>query len=206
VLSISGLECVRGERRLFSGLEFTLNAGTLLAVSGRNGSGKTSLLRMLCGLLPPAAGCVRWNGRDIREAREEYGASLAYVGHLNGIKDDLTALENLELSSRIAGIAVDADSAHAALRDAGLDGFQRSPSRTLSQGQRRRIALARLRLAAKQTLWVLDEPFTALDVGALALMQTLLGAHLQQGGMIILTTHQEVAIPAAAVQRIELGA
>lgn len=206
MLTISRLECVRGERRLFSNLSFTLEGGTLLEVRGPNGSGKTSLLRMLCGLLPPAAGSIAWNGRDIYDAREEYGAQLAYIGHLNGIKDDLTAIENLLLSSRIAGIRTDPDAAHEALCAAGLDGFQHAPSRTLSQGQRRRIALARLRLAGRQALWILDEPFTALDVGALVLMQSLLGAHLLQGGMIILTTHQEVAIPAAAAQRIELGA
>jgi heme exporter protein A len=206
MLETSRLECVRGERRLFSELSFTLARGTLLEVRGANGSGKTSLLRMLCGLLGPTAGHVSWNGRDIRDAREEYGAQLAYIGHLNGIKGDLTALENLELSARIAGISVATGDAHAALRDAGLDGFQHSPSRTLSQGQRRRIALARLRLSAQQMLWVLDEPFNALDVGALALMQSLLGAHLDNGGMVVLTTHQEVAIPSQSIRRIELGA
>jgi heme exporter protein A len=206
MLEISRLECVRGERRLFSDLSFKVEGGTLLEVRGPNGSGKTSLLRMLCGLLPPVSGHIAWNGRDIRDAREEYGAHLAYIGHLNGIKDDLTALENLVLSARVAGISAGAGIAHDALREAGLGGFQHSPSRTLSQGQRRRIALARLRLAAKQTLWVLDEPFTALDVAALTLMQSLLAAHLQQGGMIILTTHQEIAIAAASIRRIELGA
>jgi heme exporter protein A len=205
MLETSRLECVRGERRLFRDLSFTLGAGTLLEVRGPNGSGKTSLLRMLCGLLAPTAGHVAWNGSDIRRAREEFGARLAYIGHLNGIKDDLTALENLTLSARVAGIAVNTNDAHAALRDAGLDGFQHSPSRTLSQGQRRRIALARLRLSTAQTLWVLDEPFNALDVGALALMQSLLGAHLDNGGMVVLTTHQEVAIPSRSTRRIELG-
>jgi len=206
MLEASNLECVRGERRLFRDLSFALGAGTLLEVRGANGSGKTSLLRMLCGLLGPSAGRVSWNGSDIRAAREEFGASLAYIGHLNGIKDDLTALENLVLSARVAGIAVEKNAAHDALRDAGLHGFQHSPSRILSQGQRRRIALARLRLSSAQTLWVLDEPFNALDVSALALMQSLLGSHLANGGMVVLTTHQEVAIPSQSTRRIELGA
>ena len=205
MLETSRLECVRGERRLFADLSFSLGRGTLLEVRGRNGSGKTSLLRMLCGLLPPSAGQVRWNGTDIRQSREEFGAQLAYIGHLNGIKDDLTAVENLLHAASIAGITTDAGEVHAVLSRAGLDGCQHSPSRTLSQGQRRRIALARLHLAAKQSLWVLDEPFNALDVDALALMQTLLAAHLDRGGMVILTTHQEVAIAAGATQRIELG-
>ena len=206
MLETSRLECVRGDRRLFTDLSFRLERGTLLEVRGRNGSGKTSLLRILCGLLPPSAGEVNWNGKNIHNAREEFGAQLAYIGHLNGVKDDLSALENLLFASGIAGIATDPAAAHAVLGKAGLDGFQHSPGRTLSQGQRRRIALARLQLAENQSLWILDEPFNALDVGALALMQTLLAAHLQRGGMIILTTHQEVAIESGSTQRIELGA
>ncbi len=205
MLSVNALACVRGERRLFANLSFTLVPHTLLAVRGANGSGKTSLLRMLCGLLSPAAGSIAWNGSDIHSAREEYCAQIAYIGHLNGVKDDLSGLENLQFAARTAGIATSAGSADAALRHLGLDGFQRVPCKTLSQGQRRRVALARLCLSAARPLWVLDEPFTALDAAALALTQGLLEAHLQQGGMVVLTTHQEAPITAPAMQRIELG-
>ena len=206
MLETHHLECVRGERRLFTDLGFALEPGTLLEVRGRNGSGKTSLLRMLCGLLAPTAGHVAWNGRDIRQSRDEFNARLVYIGHHNGIKDELSPLENLRFAAHIAGVAAGDKAARAALRDLGLDDFRHAPSRTLSQGQRRRIALARLRLAATQTLWVLDEPFNALDVAALAVMQSLLGAHLEAGGMVVLTTHQEVPIPSRTTRRIELGA
>ena len=205
VLSVNALACVRGERRLFADLSFTLAPHTLLAVRGANGSGKTSLLRMLCGLLSPAAGSIAWNGNNIHSAREEYCAQIAYIGHLNGVKDDLSGLENLRFAARTAGIVASAASVDAALRELGLDGFQRLPCKTLSQGQRRRVALARLCLSASRPLWVLDEPFTALDTAALALTQGLIESHLQQGGMVILTTHQEAAITAPSTQLIELG-
>lgn len=205
MLSVSALACVRGERRLFADLSFTLAPRTLLAVRGANGSGKTSLLRMLCGLLSPAAGTIAWNGDDIHSAREEYCAQIAYIGHLNGVKDDLSGLENLKFAARTAGIVTSAESADAALRQLGLDGFQRLPCKTLSQGQRRRVALARLCLSANRPLWVLDEPFTALDAAAFALTQGLLESHLQQGGMVVLTTHQDAPITAPSVQCIELG-
>jgi len=205
MLSANALACVRGERRLFSDLSFTLTPHTLLAVRGANGSGKTSLLRMLCGLLAPAAGGVAWNGSDIRSERETYCAQIAYIGHLNGVKDDLTGSENLQFAARAAGLDASAESADAALFKLGLGGFQRQPCRTLSQGQRRRVALARLCLSASRPLWVLDEPFTALDAAALALTRALIETHLQQGGMAVLTTHQDVAISATSMQHIELG-
>ena len=205
MLSANALACVRGERRLFADLSFTLAPHTLLAVRGANGSGKTSLLRMLCGLLSPAAGSIAWNGRDIHSAREEYCAQIAYIGHLNGVKDDLSGLENLQYAARTAGIATSSANADAALCEFGLDGFQRLPCKTLSQGQRRRVALARLCLSATRPLWVLDEPFTALDAAALALTQGLLESHLQQGGMVVLTTHQDAPITAPSTQLIELG-
>src|ERR1019366_7542343 len=200
MLSVNALACVRGERRLFVDLSFTLTPHTLLAVRGANGSGKTSLLRMLSGLLSPAAGTIAWNGNDIHSAREEYCAQIAYIGHLNGVKDELTGLENLQFAACTAGLAASAESADTALRQLGLDGFQRQPCKTLSQGQRRRVALARLCLSATRPLWVLDEPFTAL-----ALTQGLLESHLQQGGMVVLTTHQDAPVAARSVQRIDLG-
>jgi heme exporter protein A len=205
LLSVNALECVRGERRLFANLGFELAPQTLLEVRGANGSGKTSLLRMLCGFLAPAAGSITWNGADIHSAREEYCTQLTYIGHLNGIKEELTALENLSFAARAAGLAAGTASADAALRQIGLDGFQQMACKVLSQGQRRRVALARLCLSTPRPLWILDEPFAALDATALALTQSLLESHLRQGGMVVLTTHQDVGLAAKSIQRIELG-
>ena len=205
MLSVNALACVRGERQLFTDLSFTLAPHTLLAVRGANGSGKTSLLRMLCGLLSPAAGSIAWNGNNIQSSREEYCAQISFIGHLNGVKDDLSGLENLQFAARTAGIVTNTASADAALRQLGLDGFQRQPCKTLSQGQRRRVALARLCLSATRPLWVLDEPFTALDAAAFALTRGLLESHLQRGGMVVLTTHQDAPITAPSMQHIELG-
>ncbi len=205
MLSVSALECVRGERRLFSNLNFELPARTLLEVRGANGSGKTSLLRLLCGLLAPAMGRIAWKRIDIRAAREDYYAQLVYIGHLNGVKDELSALENLCYAARIAGCPTGDNEADLALRKFGLGDFARLPCKALSQGQRRRAALARLALSSSYPLWVLDEPFTALDTNALTTTRNLIESHLNDGGMVVLTTHQDVAITAPSTQRIELG-
>jgi heme exporter protein A len=206
VLSANQLECVRGERRLFSGLDFKVRPGTLLAVRGVNGSGKTSLLRMMCGLLAPAAGTLSWNDREINEAGEDYRSQLIYLGHLNGLKDELNATENLRLSLRVAGIAVDEAQALAALEWSGLHERRHQLSGTLSQGQRRRVALARLKLSRSRPFWILDEPFTALDVASVERTRDLIVEHLAGGGMVALTTHQDVPIAAPAILPIELGA
>ena len=205
MLKASSLQCVRGGRTLFSDLDFRLAPGSLLELRGANGSGKTSLLRMLCGLLAPSAGDITWGGADIGAVREEYCAQIAYVGHLNGVKDELTALENVLLAARASGLNVDADGADAALATLGLNGFAHAPCRTLSQGQRRRVALARLCLSAQRPLWILDEPYAALDTAATRVMHALLTAHLERGGMAALSVHQDVEIAASAVWRIELS-
>ena len=205
MLSVNALECVRGERTLFTGVNFELTPQTLLEVRGANGSGKTSLLRLLCGLATPASGGIAWNGSDIRSSREEYYGEIAYIGHLNAIKDELSGLENLRFSARVAGLVSTAASADAALRELGLDGFQHLPCNALSQGQRRRVALARLHLSAARPLWILDEPFAALDGAACALVHALLESHLQQGGMVVVSTHHDITITARSTQRIELG-
>jgi heme exporter protein A len=205
MLAITQLECVRGERRLFSDLSFTAAPHTLLEVRGPNGSGKTSLLRNLCGLLPPAAGAIRWCGTDIHALGEDYRAQLAYLGHSSGVKDELTGAENLRLSSRTGGLPAAAAAIDGALETLGIREFGHLPCKALSQGQRRRVALARLALSAERPLWVLDEPFTALDTAALAVVRQLVEAHLDRGGIVVLTTHQEVAIAARATQRVELN-
>ena len=170
MLDISGLECLRGGRQLFRHLDFSLGAGELLHVQGVNGSGKTSLLRILAGLSRPHGGEVSWNDRNILQGREEYATQLLYLGHQPAVKDDLTVIENLNVSSRLAGLNPNQDQLHAALELTGLEKRIGVPARVLSQGQRRRLALSRLWLD-QRPLWILDEPFTALDVQASSLLE-----------------------------------
>jgi heme exporter protein A len=202
MLLANGLECVRGERRLFRDVGFELDPGTLLHVQGRNGSGKTSLLRMICGLLAPAAGDIQWNGTDIRALAEEYRGELFYLGHQNAIKDDLTATENLLVSETLAEAPVTRASARDSLARLGLGGYEDLPTRVLSQGQKRRVALARLLFRERSRLWVLDEPFVALDPHAVAELTNIIADQIGGGGIVIYTTHQDVAI--AAQKRVEL--
>jgi len=206
MLEARQLECTRGERRLFRGLSFRLGRGQLLRVAGANGSGKTSLLRIMCGLLAPSAGELRWQGQPIRAQREEYCRSLVFIGHLNALKDDLTALENLQVAAALGGMPADAARMLAGLDRFGVAHCAELPAKVLSQGQRRRVALARLALSPAVPLWILDEPFSALDVGAVVELERLLGAHLASGGMVVLTTHQEVQVVAHAVLRVDLDA
>jgi len=203
MLQTVDLECTRGERLLFAHLAFTVEAGTCLHIAGENGSGKTSLLRILCGLLSPTAGEVRWAGANIRTLREEYWQQLAYVGHLNGVKDDLTALENVRYGAAVTGRAAPVGHAREALAELALAGFDGSLARFLSQGQKRRVALARLFLAEAAKLWILDEPFTALDVRGVAVLSDLIGRHTARGGIVVLTTHQDVPLP-GRVARLDL--
>lgn len=204
MLEARQLECTRGDRRLFSGLNFTLGRGQLLRVAGANGSGKTSLLRIMCGLVAPSAGEMRWQGRSIRSEREEYSRNLVYIGHLNALKDDLTALENLQVAAALGGKPADAGRMLAGLDRFGVEHCAELPAKVLSQGQRRRVALARLALAPAVPLWILDEPFSALDVAAVMELEGLLASHLASGGMVVLTTHQEVQVVAHAVLRVDL--
>ena len=203
MLEVSNLACSRGDHRLFSGLSLTLQSGQIMQVQGENGKGKTSLLRTLCGFILPDEGRITWYGDDVRDLNEEYFASLLYLGHHNAIKDELSALENLRISGGLAGIDLDEKQAVSALRRLGLKGRERLPTKVLSQGQRRRVALARL-LVGNAKLWVLDEPLTALDVGAVALIQELIGEHLAKQGMVIFTTHQPLVIGNIEICRLSL--
>ena len=204
LLEAVGLECIRGDRKLFSDLSFRLERGELLHLHGHNGSGKTTLMRAVCGLIAPTAGEVRWNGENIRRLRDDFTRDLLYVGHKNGIKDDLTGVENLEIAATLDGEALDGNRAWEALERIGLRGHEDLPTRVLSQGQKRRVALARL-LVSRAPLWILDEPFTALDRAAVDLLQEVIRGHLEGGGMAILTTHQEVAMTRGAVRELRLG-
>jgi heme exporter protein A len=198
-LELRDLGCVRGRRSLFRGINATLLPGQLLRVAGANGAGKTSLLRMLCGLLAPAQGQVLWRGQSVREAREAFHRQLVYLGHGAALKDDLSPLENLQVGMRLGGADADRTSLLQALADAGLRGREHVPSRILSQGQRRRAALARLPLG-QAALWVLDEPFNALDSAATAWLLSLIESHLRRGGLVVLTSHQAVALGEAVPQ------
>ena len=204
MLEASNLECVRGERRLFAGVGFRLERGEMLYLQGKNGSGKTSLLRMLCGLTPPADGEIFWRGAPIRKLGDEFRADLCYLGHHNAIKEELTPLENLLASAKLAEESLDDDSALDALEQVGLRGREDLACRYLSQGQKRRVALARL-VHERRALWILDEPYVALDPAAVELVAGLIGAHLQRGGLAVLTTHQTVEVPAGTVRELRLG-
>lgn len=204
MLEASNLECVRGDRRLFAGVGFRVAGGEMLFLQGRNGAGKTTLLRMICGLTHPVAGEICWNGENIHRLGEDFREQLCYLGHLNAIKEELTPLENLSASARLAGETLSEDEALDALEAVGLAGREDLACKYLSQGQKRRVALSRL-VHEKRALWVLDEPFVALDVAAVAWLAGLVGAHLQRGGMAVLTTHQAVDIPAGTVRELKLS-
>ncbi len=204
MLEITNLACSRGDRQLFTGLNFSLEPGSLLYVEGRNGSGKSTLLRTICGLFLANSGEISWHGKSTRSLAEEYTQEVLYLGHHNGIKEDLTGLENLRISTILDGNDVAEDQIWAALKKMGLKGFEDLPTKVLSQGQKRRVALARLLLNSAR-LWILDEPFTALDVAAVDLLQTVISDHIDNGGIVILTTHQEVALTSGQIQRLELG-
>ena len=203
MLEASNLDCRRGRRTLFRDLSFSLRRGELLRIAGANGSGKTSLLKILCGLLTPDAGEVRWRGEPIRQLREDFSRNLAYLGHAPAVKDDLTAAENLAFASKLAGAATVPEFVQAALARYGIPADV--PVRKLSQGQRRRAALARLPLSESVPLWLLDEPFAALDAHAARLTEALIAGHVARGHAVVFTTHQEADIGAAVLRVIELG-
>ena len=204
MLEARNLEATRSSATLFSGLSFTLRPGALLRVIGANGSGKTSLLRVLCGLAQPSAGDVRWGGADIRALREDYWKHVAYIGHANALKDELTVAENLASAGALAGLDAAPVRVLSAIGQFGLAARAQLPVKLLSQGQRRRAALARLALSEAAPLWILDEPFAALDAGAIEQVRSVAAAHLARGGMVVLTTHQEARIEAQSATDINL--
>jgi len=205
MLEALNLDCARGRRRLFEGLSFELAAGQMLWVLGPNGSGKTTLLRLLCGLLQPESGQVRWKGEDVRDSRESLHVDLLYLGHAPAVKDDLSGRENLCFGLAQSGIGITPHEADAVLGEFGLAGRETVPARALSQGQKRRVALSRLALGAAKTLWILDEPFTALDAQAIRLVLGHLTQQLGRGGCVVFTSHHEVELEGHAVTRLQLA-
>jgi len=197
-MQVEKLACSRGGRQLFNNLSVEVNPGELLRVRGANGAGKTSLLRMLCGLMEPTEGQVLWRGQKVTDLREEFGHELIYLGHAAALKDDLSPIENLLVACTLARQNASFQEARRALLDAGLRGHEHTLTRRLSQGQRKRSALARLVLANTTypliPLWVLDEPFNSLDSAATDWLVGLMQVHLQRAGMVVLTSHQSVPL------------
>lgn len=191
MLEARGLTCRRGDATLFSGLNFALPAGHTLLVRGANGTGKTSLLRILAGIATPQSGELCWQGTTLKPRQPELRTQTMYLGHQAPLKDDLTALENLDFALRLDGLTADRAKLLAALEEVGLAMRRNLPARLLSQGQRRRIGLARLSLSRRK-LWLLDEPLTALDAAGVALFGAHLDAHAAAGGLAIVTTHQDL--------------
>ncbi|RJT45400.1 cytochrome c biogenesis heme-transporting ATPase CcmA [Rahnella woolbedingensis] len=201
------LSCVRDERTLFSGLSFTIEPGEMVQIEGRNGAGKTSLLRILAGLSSPEVGEVRWQGVNTRRQRDVFHQQLLYLGHHPGVKSVLTAYENLAFYLSISGQSVNgttgADAIYQALENVGLLGYEDVTVAQMSAGQQRRVALARLWLS-EAPLWILDEPLTAIDKQGVATLIELFEQHAQQGGMVLLTTHQDLQGVNRDVRKIRL--
>jgi heme exporter protein A len=188
LLEIKSLECIRDDRQLFDGLSFTVSSSEVLQIEGPNGSGKTSLLRIICGLRMPEAGEVLWHGEPIAGNREDYYASMVYIGHLPCIKADLTVVENVRALLDTRSLSVSGAVLEQSLAKVGLAGYEDVPGKALSSGQRRRILLAFVALSGA-SLWILDEPLTALDVDGVQLMESMILEHREAGGSVIFTTH-----------------
>ena len=201
-LEARDLACIRDDRTLFDNLSFTLKAGQAVLVEGRNGSGKTSLLRILCGIRQPDEGTIHWNGGDIYRLATGYNAATAWVGHKDGIKLELTAEENLVFARSLG--TPSALEISEALDAMELGGFDDVIAINLSAGQKRRLALARL-LVTRSPLWILDEPFTSLDTHGISLIENMINTHLADGGMLAVTSHHPVGLDSADITRINLS-
>jgi heme exporter protein A len=202
VMEARDLTCIRDDRTLFNALSFTLKAGQAVLVEGRNGSGKTSLLRILCGIRQPDEGHIHWNGGDIYKLATGYNAVTAWVGHKDGIKLELTAQENLTFA-RSLGTPSELNIADA-LDAVELGGFDDVSAINLSAGQKRRLSLARL-LVTQSKLWILDEPFTSLDTHGISLIENMINKHLAEGGMLAVTSHHTVTLDSTDITRINLS-
>lgn len=196
------LTCLRGDRLVFTGLDFTVEPGGALVLLGPNGSGKSSLLRVMAGLLRPFRGTLSWDGVPVADDPDGHRAKVHYVGHLDAVKPVLTALENLSFWATMGGAADPQARALAALERLGVPQIAEVPGRYLSAGQKRRLNLARI-LAAPAALWLLDEPTVALDRAAIALFEGLIAEHRAAGGMVVLSTHTDIATPGGAALHLD---
>ncbi len=206
LLQTTNLACERGERRLFEGLNLQLHAGSVTWLRGRNGGGKTSLLRLLAGLATPAAGEVQVLGRPLRQAGAAWRRHWAYVAHQNALKDDLSATEALAFLAQLHGLDASAAALAQALRRMGISNRQQAAVRTLSQGQRRRITLARLVLSSAAAVWLLDEPFDALDADGVLALNGLITEHAARGACVLLTSHQALTLASPLPLQMDLEA
>ena len=212
VLSAMDLACQKAQRTLFEGVSLVVPAGSWLHIEGGNGCGKTSLLRILCGLAPAVQGQVLWAGSDLEGSVQSPEAQSArpdrlvlhYIGHALGLKPDLSAIENMCFDAQVSGLALSREQAVQALAAQGLKSRAHLPVRVLSQGQRQGVALARLRTSPAR-LWVLDEPLVGLDTQATAIARTLLQSHVDAGGAIVMTSHHDVGLQGPG-ERFQLGA
>lgn len=197
-LEARGISCVRGERELFSRLDLEVFTGQCLHVRGENGIGKTSLLRLLTGLTSPESGDIFWNGHSIKNEASEYHSKLLFLGHRDALKEDLSAIENLRMYAAIDGVALSEQEAFSSLWRFGLRGREDLPVNCLSAGQKKRVLMARM-LTRRAQVWILDEPFNALDAHAVEELQGLIAEHLESNGLVVLTSHQPLAIPGMRV-------
>lgn len=202
LLEARAINCWRGDRHILRDVSFAVRAGEFLKITGPNGVGKTTLLRIVCGLLPAESGVVEWHGRPMRGTSDEFHAEMAYLGHLNSLKADLTARENLRF---LAGLRQDLapSDVDGALDRVGILSRGDLPARSLSAGQKRRLALARL-LLADATLWVLDEPVTNLDSAGIELVEALVREHIGDGGLALAAAHQRLLDDEPGLRRLEL--
>lgn len=201
-LRASQLCCIRADRLIFDSLDFTAAAGEIWQVTGPNGAGKTSLLRVLAGLLPPAAGSLSWCGEPLPEARDQLQAELLFLGHAPAVTGFLSARENLEYAVALAGGGARAPVAEA-LQQVGLAPTGDTPAQRLSAGQRQRLALARFAMSTAR-LWIMDEPLTALDADGRTMVEGLLAAHAATGGLAVVSTHQRLALPGGVLRQFDL--
>lgn len=193
-LEARAISCVRGERELFADLHLQVFAGQCLHVRGENGVGKTSLLRLLTGLASPESGDVLWNSHSIQKEASEYHSKLLFLGHRDALKEDLSAIENLRMYAAIDGIALSEQDAFSTLWRFGLKGREDLPVNCLSAGQKKRVLMARM-VTRQAQVWILDEPFNALDAHAVQELEGLIAEHLEGNGLVVLTSHQPLAIP-----------